>query len=259
MFRRHQSKGSLTISLPNHNHESKGKQNIIKQSKDKKQFKTPSIPRWSSSLNPIHRDPSNSSSSSSYIIEADFEEDILTISVYHTITTKTWRQQFTQNSFKSHKIYNVSKTLIKSIQATANTSNHTDDEKDTSPSIKIFEHNAFCYVTLLDSDFPSFALRPAPMGSYTTHIRQSKPRNPKWTSSKQKQHKSDSYFDLSPLSGVHSIEGMSSENTMSTVWTQSLTEYHDMDKEVKEPGTTDKGCNKHKAVTNKDSVQYGFV
>ena len=120
--------------------------------------------RSSSKGNPKQSDYKNKKNSEPcYVIQAHFKNNILAITVYDSSSSNEWRQEFTQNAFKHVQIYKVAKVLIHSIQQTANNNNGNDDEKkhdEMRKQIKIFEYNNFCYVTLLNSNLPSFALRP---------------------------------------------------------------------------------------------------
>ena len=99
-----------------------------------------------------------------YVIQAHFKNNILAIHVNDCSSTNEWRQEFTQNVFKHIQIYKVSKILIRSIQKTAQIKDKDNNNKKKNDSnckkIKIFEYNGLCYVTLIDSGLPSFALRP---------------------------------------------------------------------------------------------------
>eukprot|EP00483_Globobulimina_turgida_P003655 UN03661 len=71
-----------------------------------------------------------------------------------------WRQEFTQISFSGHKLYDVAKSLIMAIKEMIN-NNHPSSNK----AIAILVYNQWCYLTIYNSNIPSFALRPIQISS----------------------------------------------------------------------------------------------
>ena len=97
----------------------------------------------------------------SYNIQAKLRNGILSIFVHDTQTNCQWRQEFTQISFPSHKLYHVAKALIMAIQTMINSAKNNEVANKNEPKpIAILVYNQWCYLTIQNSQFPSFALRP---------------------------------------------------------------------------------------------------
>eukprot|EP00484_Ammonia_sp_Unknown_P001395 CAMPEP_0197021748 /NCGR_PEP_ID=MMETSP1384-20130603/2680_1 /TAXON_ID=29189 /ORGANISM="Ammonia sp." /LENGTH=698 /DNA_ID=CAMNT_0042449653 /DNA_START=74 /DNA_END=2170 /DNA_ORIENTATION=+ len=99
----------------------------------------------------------------SYNISAKLQNGILSIYVHDTITNCKWRQEFTQTCFPANKLYNVAKSLIMAIQEMINSTKHQQNNHHYEHVLKpitILVYNQWCYLTINNSNLPSFALRP---------------------------------------------------------------------------------------------------
>ena len=129
----------------------------------------------------------------SYNIQAKLQNGILSIFVHDTMTNLKWRQEFTQISFPGHKLYNVAKSLIMAIQemidntnsTTKDNNNNNNNGTDKKP-IAILIYNQWCYLTIHNSNLPSFALRPINQDQPQTIIHCQNNKNNKNKNPKQK-------------------------------------------------------------------------
>eukprot|EP01083_Nonionella_stella_P076964 209922_1 len=108
----------------------------------------------------LHHHQRTASEPHSYNIQAKLRNGVLSIFVHDTVLDLQWRQEFTQISFPGHRLYDVAKVLIMAIQEMIHSTNTTNYQPNVPKPIAILVYNQWCYLTVYNSNLPSFALRP---------------------------------------------------------------------------------------------------
>eukprot|EP01084_Bolivina_argentea_P245796 411446_1 len=91
----------------------------------------------------------------SYVMEAHFSNNILSVSVMDTIQKTEFRNEFIQTDFVNDSILKIAVILVDAINSVNDAETNSNNDL-----LSVVEYGNWCYVTVNATDIPSFALRP---------------------------------------------------------------------------------------------------